>query len=75
MIGASATAGAFQLNAFLSPDNNWNDIWGNPVIPSLVVATLLGVVVSLLTPDDPCSHEEAVARLAKEREGMENPAD
>ncbi len=75
LIGASATAGAFQLNAFLSPDNNWNDIWGNPVIPSLVVATLLGVVVSLLTPDDPCSHEEAVARLAKEREGMENPAD
>ena len=65
LVGASATALAFKF----IPD--WNDYWGNPVIPSLAVSVSIGVVFSLFTPPDPVSHKEAIEILAKEREAME----
>lgn len=45
----------------------WAAYWGNPVIPSLVVALVAGVVVSLVTPRTTVSSEEALRRLDEER--------
>ncbi|WP_174614656.1 sodium:solute symporter family protein [Virgibacillus ihumii] len=45
--------------------------WGNPVIPSLVVSLLAGVVISYLTPRKSISKEEALAKLENERSVFE----
>lgn len=41
--------------------------WGNPVLPSLVGALVLGIVVSLATPKNNVSSEEALKILEMER--------
>lgn len=66
LVGASATAIGFKIVPA------WNDFWGYPVIPSLAVSAAAGIVVSLITPHDKCTHEEALERLRLEREQMEN---
>lgn len=66
LLGASATALLFEAN------ESWKDYWGNPVIPSLVVSTGLGILASLLTRADRLSHAQAVELLAKERNEMED---
>lgn len=45
----------------------WIEFWGNPVVPSLAVATVFGIVMSLLTPPTAVSDEEALRQLAEER--------
>src|SRR5699024_5458657 len=61
IIGGSATALIVQAVPA------WIGFWDNPVIPSLVVAAISGVVVSLVTPPERVSDEEALAILAEER--------
>lgn len=46
---------------------SWIGFWDNPVIPSLVIATVLGVLVSLVTPRSTVTDEEALEVLAAER--------
>lgn len=41
--------------------------WGNPIIPSLIGALILGIIVSLITPKNKVSKEEANKILEKER--------
>ncbi len=48
VIGALSAGAATALTIILMPQ--WNAYWGNPVIPSLLLATLAGIVVSLVTP-------------------------
>ena len=62
MIGGSGTALIVNNHAGMT------EFWGNAVIPSLLVATVAGVLVSLVTRPPTVSREEAVARLEKERE-------
>ncbi len=50
---------------------SWDAFWGNPSIPSVVVATVSGVIVSLLTPVSTVSAETALKILADERALME----
>ena len=66
LIGASGTALLIQGNP------EFNEYWGNPVIPSIVVSSACGILISLVTPRDPVSHKEAVELLASEREKMED---
>ncbi|MGI9239882.1 MAG: sodium:solute symporter family protein [Verrucomicrobiales bacterium] len=66
LVAASATAIYFKSQPGLC------ELWGNPVIPSLVISALAGIAVSLATPHDPCSHSEALARLQRERDQMED---
>lgn len=61
IVGGSAVALVVQFN------EPWNAFWGNPVIPSLLSAAVLGVLVSLSTPPSRVSSEEALRRLAEER--------
>ena len=66
LVGAFLTALSFE---FMTA---WDEYWGGNVIPTLIVSATLGVVVSLLTPPDKLSAEEAIARLAQERAEMSN---
>ena len=66
LAGASATAICFKSQPA------WLDFWGNPVIPSLTISAIAGIIISLITAPDRCTHEEALARLQRERDAMEN---
>ncbi|GHB03179.1 sodium:solute symporter family protein [Modicisalibacter luteus] len=66
LVGASITSLLVIANA------SWSAFWGNPSIPAVLVATLGGVVVSLITPASRVSNDEALARLNQERERMEH---
>src|SRR5690606_34255658 len=46
--------------------------WGNPIIPSVLAALIAGVVLSLLTPPQALTPEQALERLDLEREQMES---
>lgn len=46
--------------------------WGNPIIPSVGAALIAGVVLSLLTPPQALTPEQALERLDFEREQMES---
>ncbi|HAS6042585.1 TPA: sodium:solute symporter family protein [Vibrio vulnificus] len=70
--GALATlagASAASVTVMMSP--SLTTFWGNPVIPSCLVALTAGVVVSLLTPANQVSAEMARAILDDERALME----
>ncbi len=49
----------------------YNDYWGNPILPALAAALLVGILVSLLTPPQRLTPEQALAQLDREREQME----
>ncbi|PSW17606.1 sodium:solute symporter family protein [Photobacterium sanctipauli] len=65
LAGASAASFSVMLNA------DWSAFWGNPVIPSVLTALTAGVVVSLITPANKVTKEEAKAILDAERAAME----
>ncbi|KFA97583.1 sodium:solute symporter family protein [Vibrio sp. ER1A] len=65
LVGASAASFTVMFSADLTA------FWGNPVIPSVTVATIAGVVVSLVTPENKVSPEQAQAILDAERAQME----
>lgn len=73
--GAIATLlGAFGTALTFNMINLWDKYWGGSVLPALFVSTTLGVIVSLLTPPDKLSREEAIALLQKERNAMSESA-
>ena len=41
--------------------------WGNPILPSITIALIANVVVSLITPAQTITNEEALQILEKER--------
>ncbi len=66
LVGASIASFSLILN------DSWMAYWGNPVIPSVIVATVAGMLVSLITPARTVTKQQALAILDKEREAMEN---
>lgn len=65
LAGASVASFVVMLNA------DYTAFWGNPVIPSCLVALTAGVVVSLCTPANQVTPEMAKAILDDERALME----
>jgi len=65
IIGGSIISFIIMLNDSLS------SFWGNPIIPSILGALVLGVIVSLITPASTVSKEEALNILTKERAKMD----
>lgn len=43
------------------------NFWGNPIIPSLTGAFIAGVIVSLITPKQQITPDEALKKLEAER--------
>ncbi|WP_438862842.1 sodium:solute symporter family protein [Neptunicella sp.] len=74
--GALATLIAGCVTALVVGNHaDWNSWFGNPVLPSLGMALVSGVLVSLLTPQSSISSREALAILDAERQRMESSAD
>ncbi len=65
-VAALITGSLTALIFILIP--TWKAVFGGVTIPSVVVSTICCVVVSLLTPPNTVSDEEALASLEKERE-------
>lgn len=77
LIGGSAVAITFMLqNNWLKEENkdafSWNDYWGGAAIPAVSVALICGIIVSLITPPNAVSNEEALKMLEDERRAMED---
>ena len=72
--GAVATLlGACVTSASIMLVPEWERFWeGQPVIPALVVSTVAGLLASLCTKPDKLSRSEALEKLARERDGMED---
>ena len=66
-----ALAGGAIASITIIRIDTWNQFWGNPVIPSILFAALLGITISLLFPSNKVSETEALAILTEEREEME----
>jgi len=62
LVAGSTTA----LVVLLVP--GWKAIFGGVTIPSVIVSSICCVIVSLMTPPNTVSDEEALASLAKERD-------
>ncbi|WP_416306081.1 sodium:solute symporter family protein [Neptunicella sp. SCSIO 80796] len=74
--GALATLIAGSVTALVVGNHaEWNSWFGNPVLPSLGMALVSGVLVSLLTPQSSISSSEALAILDTERQRMETSTD
>ncbi|WP_051303038.1 sodium:solute symporter family protein [Psychromonas aquimarina] len=65
LVGASCASFALILN------DSWMSYWGNPVLPSVATAFVAGMFVSLMTPKNAVSHEQALLILDEERSVME----
>lgn len=70
--GAMASLLGGALTSLLMIATGADSAWGNPIIPSVAVALVAGVLVSLLTPPQSLTPEQALARLDFEREQMES---
>ncbi|RKS06460.1 SSS family solute:Na+ symporter [Nocardiopsis sp. Huas11] len=69
--GIAAMAGGSGAALVVNNVESFTAFWGNAVIPSLTVALVAGVVVSLITPRTTVTGEEALRRLAEERAELE----
>ncbi len=69
--GLAAIFGGAVCSIVIINHSEWDQFWGNPIIPSMLSALFLGIVVSLLTPKNQITGEIASAILRREREIME----
>lgn len=65
LIAGSGTSIIVMLNEEMS------EFWGNPVMPSLVISLLAGILISYLTPKKTISKAEALKKLEDERSAFE----
>ncbi|MCE8032713.1 sodium:solute symporter family protein [Billgrantia tianxiuensis] len=72
-VATLASASATSLTIIANAD--WSAYWGNPSIPAVSVALVVGVAVSLLTPASRVTSEQALAVLNEERRRMEQVPD
>ena len=72
ILGGAVCTAAFKFAPALEAAGSF---WGGPAIPSLVSAALAGVAVSLATPANTVTDDEALAILAAERRAMEMRAE
>lgn len=67
-VAALITGSGTALVLLLIPD--WKALLGGLTIPSVIASTICCVIVSLLTPPNTITNEEALNSLAKEREAF-----
>ncbi|WP_067515693.1 sodium:solute symporter family protein [Endozoicomonas ascidiicola] len=65
--GVATLAGGSIGSIAILMNPQWLTFWGNPVIPSTLLALVAGVIVSLSTKESTITSEEAQAILTQER--------
>lgn len=69
--GLASIIGGSIISFVILMNDSFSNFWGNPIIPSLLGALILGVVVSLITPKSAITKEEALRILTEERAVMD----
>lgn len=69
--GVASMAGGSTTALFVNFSEPLTSFWGNPILPSLTVALVAGVAVSLVTPRTSTSREEALRILDEERAAID----
>lgn len=69
--GIAAILGGGLCTLVFKLNESWDAYWGGASIPSVVCAAAAGMAVSLLTPPNTVSDEQALRTLAEERQAME----
>ena len=64
----AALAGGAGTALLMLANSGWMATWGNPCIPSVLASLVCAVVVTLVTPANTMSREEALAMITRERE-------
>lgn len=64
----SAIAGGAITSFAVLINDSWIAFWGNPCIPSVIISLACGIIMTLLTPPNRLSREEALALITSERE-------
>ncbi|WP_096436856.1 sodium:solute symporter family protein [Alteribacter populi] len=70
--GLASIIGGSAISFVVLMSESLMAFWGNPILPSLGVAIIAGIVVSLITPRNKVSKEEALQILSKERSIVDN---
>ncbi|TFJ92098.1 sodium:solute symporter family protein [Lentibacillus salicampi] len=69
--GTAAVVSGSMTSFIVILNDSLMSFWGNPIIPSLVIAFLTCVIVSYLTPKRKLSHKDALKKLEEERRVFE----
>jgi len=54
-------------------NSDWLAFWGNPCFPSVMFSLIGAVVVTLVTPANKMSREQALEMITRERESRPTP--
>lgn len=65
--GIASIIGGSAVSFIILMSEGLQAYWGNPIIPSMIGALILGVIVSLITPKNKVSKEEALKILESQR--------
>lgn len=65
--GLASLIGGSGTSFIILANDSFISFWGNPIIPSIVVALVFNVVISLITPPQKLTEEESLKILEEER--------
>ena len=65
--GLASLISGSVISILILTHSSWQAYWGNPILPSLIGAFIVGVIVTLITPKNKISKEEALKILEAER--------
>ena len=68
-VAALSSGSVISFTIMMIP--SFSEFWGNPILPSLVGATLFHICISLLTPKNKITPEKALEIITREREAMD----
>lgn len=65
--GLASLIGGSGTSFIILANDSFISFWGNPIIPSIVVALVFNVIISLITPPQKLTEEESLKILEEER--------
>jgi len=69
--GLASLVGGSVTSFIILGNESFSEFWGNPIIPSMIVAFVANVVISLVTPKEKLTKQESLDILERERERLD----